>query len=67
LRENLAVVLQNVLWFSGNIISNSDNRGPGRVDRREIRTTGFSEKLPDRFAAKVCELLRRLLSKGRNS
>ena len=61
LRENFAVVLQDVFLFSGDIASNirlgNNAIEDERVEwaAREVRAAGFIEKLPDRFAAKVRE------------
>lgn len=61
LRENFAVVLQDVFLFSGDIVGNVRLGNDAISDERvawaaaEVRATGFIEKLPDRFATKVRE------------
>ncbi len=61
LRENFAVVLQDVFLFSGDIAGNirlgNETIGQSRVEwaAREVRAARFIEKLPDRYAAKVRE------------
>lgn len=61
LRENFAVVLQDVFLFSGDIATNirlgNSAIEDDRIEwaAREVRATSFIEKLPDRFAAKVRE------------
>jgi ATP-binding cassette subfamily B protein len=61
LRENFAVVLQDVFLFSGDIASNI-RLGKGAIDEervewaaREVRAAGFIERLPDRYATNVLE------------
>lgn len=61
LRENFAVVLQDVFLFSGDVAGNI-RLGNGAIDEarvewaaREVRAANFIEKLPDRYAAKVWE------------
>jgi len=61
LRENFAVVLQDVFLFSGDIAGNIRLGNEDISDERvrwaagEVRAAGFIEKLPDRFATKVRE------------
>lgn len=61
LRENFAVVLQDVFLFSGDIAGNirlgNEAIDEARVEwaAREVRAANFIEKLPDRYAAKVWE------------
>ncbi|MGE0126508.1 MAG: ABC transporter ATP-binding protein [Blastocatellales bacterium] len=61
LRENFAVVLQDVFLFSGDIAGNirlgNESIDEPRVEwaAREVRAANFIEKLPDRYAAKVWE------------
>jgi len=61
LRENFAVVLQDVFLFSGDIAGNirlgNDAIDDSRIAwaAREVRAAGFIEKLPERFAARVRE------------
>lgn len=61
LRENFAVVLQDVFLFSGDIAGNirlgNETIDESRVEwaAREVRASNFIEKLPDRYAAKVWE------------
>jgi ATP-binding cassette subfamily B multidrug efflux pump len=65
LRENFAVVLQDVFLFSGDVASNirlGGVSGSGAIsDERvawaanEVRASGFIERLPERFAAQVRE------------
>ncbi|MGH9845319.1 MAG: ABC transporter ATP-binding protein, partial [Blastocatellia bacterium] len=61
LRENFAVVLQDVFLFSGDIASNirlgNEAIDEARVEwaAREVHAAGFIEKLPDRYAARVRE------------
>ncbi len=61
LRENFAVVLQDVFLFSGDVSGNI-RLGNGAIDEarvewaaREVRASGFIERLPDRYATKVWE------------
>src|SRR5215467_4514049 len=61
LRENFAVVLQDVFLFSGDVAGNI-RLGNGAIDEarvewaaREVRAAGFIEKLPHRYATKVWE------------
>jgi len=61
LRENFAVVLQDVFLFSGDVAGNI-RLGAGAIDdsrvewaAREVRAAGFIEKLPHRYATKVWE------------
>jgi ABC-type multidrug transport system fused ATPase/permease subunit len=61
LRENFAVVLQDVFLFSGDVAGNI-RLGNGAVDEarvewaaREVRATGFIERLPHRYKTKVWE------------
>jgi ATP-binding cassette subfamily B protein len=61
LRENFAVVLQDVFLFSGDIAGNI-RLGSVAIDEarvewaaHEVRAANFIEKLPDRYAAKVWE------------
>jgi len=61
LRENFAVVLQDVFLFSGDVAGNI-RLGARAIDEnrvewasREVRANGFIEKLPDRYATKVRE------------
>lgn len=61
LRENFAVVLQDVFLFSGDIAGNI-RLGNKAIDEeriewaaREVRAAGFIEKLPDAYASKVRE------------
>ncbi len=61
LRENFAVVLQDVFLFSGDIASNvrlgKDSIDDARVEwaAREVRAAGFIEKLPEQYHTKVRE------------
>ena len=61
LRENFAVVLQDVFLFSGDIAGNirlgNDAIDEARIEwaSREVRAAGFIEKLPERLASKVRE------------
>lgn len=61
LRENFAVVLQDVFLFSGDIAGNIRLGNEAIDDARikwaahEVRAAGFIEKLPDQLAAKVRE------------
>jgi ABC-type multidrug transport system fused ATPase/permease subunit len=61
LRENFAVVLQDVFLFSGDIAGNirlgNDAIDENRIEwaAREVRAAGFIEKLPDGFASQVRE------------
>ena len=61
LRENFAVVLQDVFLFSGDIAANirlgNDAISPDRIEwaAKEVRAANFIEKLPDRFSATVRE------------
>ncbi|MGH9753925.1 MAG: ABC transporter ATP-binding protein [Blastocatellia bacterium] len=61
LRENFAVVLQDVFLFSGDIAGNirlgNEAIDEARVEwaAREVRAAGFIERLPDRYGAKVWE------------
>ncbi len=61
LRENFAVVLQDVFLFSGDIAGNvrlgNDAIDESRIEwaAREVRAAGFIEKLPERFASQVRE------------
>ncbi len=61
LRENFAVVLQDVFLFSGDIAGNIRLGNEAIADERikwaagEVRAAGFIETLPDRFATKVRE------------
>lgn len=61
LRENFAVVLQDVFLFSGDIATNirlgNEAISNERVERaaREVRAATFIEKLPERYATKVRE------------
>jgi len=61
LRENFAVVLQDVFLFSGNVAGNirlgNQAIDGSRVEwaAREVRANGFIEKLPDHYATKVRE------------
>src|SRR5215510_11020158 len=61
LRENFAVVLQDVFLFSGDVAGNI-RLGAEAIDEarvkwaaREVRAAGFIEKLPRRYATKVWE------------
>jgi ATP-binding cassette, subfamily B, multidrug efflux pump len=61
LRENFAVVLQDVFLFSGDVAGNI-RLGAGAIDdarvewaAREVRAAGFIEKLPHGYATKVWE------------
>src|SRR5215510_6004657 len=61
LRENFAVVLQDVFLFSGDVAGNI-RLGAEAIDEprvewaaREVRAAGFIEKLPHRYATKVWE------------
>ena len=61
LRENFAVVLQDVFLFSGDVAGNI-RLGAGAIDdarvewaAREVRAAGFIEKLPHSYATKVWE------------
>jgi ABC-type multidrug transport system fused ATPase/permease subunit len=61
LRENFAVVLQDVFLFSGDVAGNI-RLGKEAIDEarvewaaREVRASGFIEKLPDRYATQVLE------------
>jgi ATP-binding cassette subfamily B protein len=61
LRENFAVVLQDVFLFSGDVAGNI-RLGNEAIDEprvewaaREVRAAGFIEKLPHRYATKVWE------------
>jgi ATP-binding cassette subfamily B protein len=61
LRENFAVVLQDVFLFSGDVAGNI-RLGNLAIDEsrvewasREVHANGFIEKLPDRYATKVRE------------
>ncbi len=61
LRENFAVVLQDVFLFSGDIAGNirlgKETIDDARIEwaAGEVRAAGFIEKLPERFATKVRE------------
>jgi ATP-binding cassette subfamily B protein len=61
LRENFAVVLQDVFLFSGDVAGNirlgAEVIDEARVEwaAREVRAAGFIEKLPHRYATKVWE------------
>ncbi|HMV83866.1 MAG TPA: ABC transporter ATP-binding protein [Blastocatellia bacterium] len=61
LRENFAVVLQDVFLFSGDVAANirlgNNTIGEDRVEwaAKEVRATEFIKKLPDRFKTKVRE------------
>jgi ATP-binding cassette, subfamily B, multidrug efflux pump len=61
LRENFAVVLQDVFLFSGDVAGNirlgAEAIDEARVEwaAREVRAAGFIEKLPHRYATKVWE------------
>lgn len=61
LRENFAVVLQDVFLFSGDVAGNirlgAEAIDDARVEwaSREVRAAGFIEKLPHRYATKVWE------------
>jgi ATP-binding cassette, subfamily B, multidrug efflux pump len=61
LRENFAVVLQDVFLFSGDVAGNirlgAEAIDDARVEwaAREVRAAGFIEKLPHRYATKVWE------------
>src|SRR5262249_24403619 len=61
LRENYAVVLQDVFLFSGDIASNirlgKKSIDQGRIEwaAREVRAAQFIDKLPDRYASRVRE------------
>ncbi|MFN0083976.1 MAG: ABC transporter ATP-binding protein [Blastocatellia bacterium] len=61
LRENFAVVLQDVFLFSGDIATNI-RLGNNAIDEtrvewaaREVRAAGFIENLPDRYRTRVRE------------
>ncbi|HKQ92312.1 MAG TPA: ABC transporter ATP-binding protein [Blastocatellia bacterium] len=61
LRENFAIVLQDVFLFSGDVAGNI-RLGAGAIDdarvewaAREVRAAGFIEKLPHGYATKVWE------------
>ena len=61
LRENFAVVLQDVFLFSGDVAGNI-RLGNGAIDEarvewaaREVRAAGFIEKSPGRYATRVWE------------
>ena len=61
LRENFAVVLQDVFLFSGDVAGNI-RLGAEAIDEtrvewaaREVRAAGFIERLPHRYATKVWE------------
>lgn len=61
LRENFAVVLQDIFLFTGDIASNIRLGNPDITDEqmewaaKEVRATGFIEQLPQRFATAVRE------------
>jgi ABC-type multidrug transport system fused ATPase/permease subunit len=61
LRENFAVVLQDVFLFSGDVAGNirlgNEAIDEARVEwaAREVRAAGFIEKLPGRYATRVWE------------
>src|SRR5262245_41066060 len=61
LRENFAVVLQDVFLFSGDVAGNirlgKETIDEARVEwaAREVRASGFIERLPDRYATQVLE------------
>lgn len=61
LRENFAVVLQDVFLFSGDIAGNirlgNDKIDDDRIEwaGREVRAAGFIEKLPERYSTIVRE------------
>src|SRR5215475_9173965 len=61
LRENFAVVLQDVFLFSGDVAGNirlgAEAIDEARVEwaAREVRAAGFIEKLPHRYSTKVWE------------
>lgn len=61
LRENFAVVLQDVFLFSGDVASNIRLGNKAITDQRiewaasEVRANGFIERLPDRYLARVRE------------
>jgi ATP-binding cassette, subfamily B, multidrug efflux pump len=61
LRENFAVVLQDVFLFSGDVAGNirlgNETIDEARVEwaAREVRAAGFIEKLSHRYATKVWE------------
>ncbi|MBL8188932.1 MAG: ABC transporter ATP-binding protein [Acidobacteria bacterium] len=61
LRENFAVVLQDVFLFSGDIAGNirlgNDAIDDSRIEwaAREVRAAGFIEHLPERYSSKVRE------------
>jgi len=61
LRENFAVVLQDVFLFSGDVAGNirlgNEVIDEARVEwaAREVRAAGFIEKLPRRYATQVWE------------
>ncbi len=61
LRENFAVVLQDVFLFSGDIAGNirlgNNQITDERIEwaAREVRASGFIEKLPERFQTRVRE------------
>jgi ATP-binding cassette subfamily B protein len=61
LRENFAVVLQDVFLFSGDVAGNirlgNEAIDEGRVEwaAREVRAAGFIERLPNRYSTKVWE------------
>lgn len=60
LRENFAIVLQDIFLFSGDIAGNIRLGNRITEDRvewaaREVHADGFIDKLPERFATKVRE------------
>jgi ATP-binding cassette, subfamily B, multidrug efflux pump len=61
LRQNFAVVLQDVFLFSGDIVGNIRLGNPEITDERvewaarEVRAASFIEKLPDRYKSPVRE------------
>ncbi len=61
LRENFAVVLQDVFLFSGDVAGNirlgNEAIDEARIEwaAREVRAAGFIERLPHRYATKVWE------------
>jgi ATP-binding cassette subfamily B multidrug efflux pump len=61
LRENFAVVLQDIFLFSGDVASNirlgSQDIGDDRVvwAAREVRADDFIERLPGRYSSEVSE------------
>jgi len=61
LRENFAVVLQDVFLFSGDVAGNirlgNEAIDEARVEwaAREVRAAGFIERLPNRYATQVWE------------